>query len=116
MDDVLVPGPNRSYQSSSSFSSSLLKVASEFTEQNDREVGKAKRLWVTNETWLLLACFVVSVLHLTLIFSVFFFLQNNICLKKVNFGGIFFSNKIIVTLVTQGLQSSFLSRLVGQVR
>ena len=27
MDDVLVPGPNRSYQSSSSFSSSLLKVA-----------------------------------------------------------------------------------------
>ena len=27
VDDVLVPGPNRSYQSSSSFSSSLLKVA-----------------------------------------------------------------------------------------
>ena len=87
---------------------------SEFTEQNDRKRGTAKRLWVTNETWLLLACSVVSDLHLTLILPVFF-LQNHICLKKVKFGGIFFSNKIIVTFVTQGLQSSFLSRLVGQV-
>ena len=34
VDDVLVPGPNRSYQSSSSFSSSLLKVAND-SKQSD---------------------------------------------------------------------------------
>ena len=34
---------------------------------------------------------------------------------KVKFGGRFFSNKITVTFLTQGLPSSFLSRPIAKV-
>ena len=48
-------------------------------------------------------------LHLTLMFSG---LYNKICFKESEVWRKVISNKIIVTLVTQGLPSSFLSRPV----
>ena len=48
--------------------------------------------------------------HLTLMFSG---LSKNICLKESEVWRKVISNKIIVSLVTQGFPSSFLSRLVG---
>ena len=49
-------------------------------------------------------------LHLTLMFSG---LYKKICLKESEVWRKVISNKIIVTLVTQGLPSSFLSRPVA---
>ena len=50
-------------------------------------------------------------LHLTLMFSVFF--AKKICFKKSEVWQKVISNKIIVSLVTQGLPSSSLSRPVA---
>ena len=66
----------------------------------------AKRLCVTNVTGLLLACFIV-------IFIKSSGLYKNICSKESEAWQQVVSNKIIVTLVTQGLPSSFLSRSVA---
>ena len=66
----------------------------------------AKRLFVTNVTGLLLECFFVS--SLKLMFSGLFQKEEK---KRVKFGGTFFPIKVVVSLVTQGLPSSFLSRL-----
>ena len=71
----------------------------EFTQQDGRGKKTAKHLCVTNVTGLLRACFVVM----------WFCLKENEVWRKV------VSNKIIVTLVTQGLLSSFLSRTVALV-
>ena len=49
-------------------------------------------------------------LHLTLVFSG---LLRNICLKQGEVWRKVFLNKVIVTLVTQGLPSAFLSRPVA---
>ena len=49
-------------------------------------------------------------LHLILMFSG---LYKNICLKESEVWRKVYSNKVIVTLVTQGLPSSFLSRPVA---
>ena len=68
--------------------------------QDARKKRTAKRFCVTSVTDLLLVCFVVT------------FTQVNV-LRKVKFDENVFSNKIIVTLVTQGLPSSFLSRPVA---
>ena len=70
----------------------------------------AKRLYVTNVTGLLLMCF-----------DVIFTQVNVFCLVLYKMTGLeegavrrkSFSNKVIVTLVTQGLPSSFLSRPVA---
>ena len=57
----------------------LLCNNSEFTQQDSRKKRMAKCLCVTNVTGLLLACFVVTDLHLTLMFSIFY---KKICLKE----------------------------------
>ena len=69
----------------------------EFTQQDGRGKKTAKHLCVTNVTGPLRACFVV----------IWFCLKENEVWRKV------VSNKIIVTLVTQGLPSSLLSRPVA---
>ena len=74
---------------------------SEFTQQDGRKKRTAKRLCVTNMTGLSLACFVV-------IFTEVSDLYENACLKENEVWRKVISNKIYVTLVTQGLASSFL--------
>ena len=81
---------------------------SEFTQQDGKKKKtRAKPSCVTNVTGLSLTCFVVI---LTLCFLVFY---KKISLKESEFLQKVISNKIIVTLVTQGLLSSSLSRLVA---
>ena len=63
---------------------------------------------MTNVTWLLLSS--------SLDINAFCFFYEKICLKEVVVLQKVFSNKIIVTLVTQGLPSSFLSRPVACVK
>ena len=77
------------------------KHTSEFTQQEGRKKRTAKRLCVTNVTGLLRGTFVVV------------FPYKTICSKKGVVWRHVFSNKIIVTIVTQGLPSSFLFRLVA---
>ena len=94
--------------------------ASDFTQEDGRKKSKTrvKRSCVTNVTRLLLACFVVIFTSLFFVFDfLFFFLFFNkkICLKDGEAWWKGFSNRIIVTLVTQGLPSSFLSRAVAFV-
>ena len=57
-----------------------------------------------------ITCVFCRDLHLTLMFSG---LSKKICLKESEVWRKVISNKIIVTLVTQGLPSSFLSRPVA---
>ena len=79
-------------------------VNSELTQQDGRKKRTAKHLYVANMTGLLLTCFVI-------IFTwgnVFWSFTKKTCLKEGEDGRKRFSNKI-VTLVTQGLPSSFLS-------
>ena len=84
-------------------------VNSEFTQQDGRKKRTAKRFFVTNVTRLSLACFRCD-LHLSLIFLVFY---KKICLKEGEDRWKVFSNKIIATLVTLGLPSSFRSSPVA---
>ena len=79
---------------------------SEFTQQDGRKRRTAKRVCVTNVTGL---C-VVVIFTKYQCFSAFY---NRICLKEDEVWGNFFSNKIIVTLVRQGLPSSLLARPVA---
>ena len=60
-----------------------------------------------------ITCVVCRDLHLTLMFSVFSALCKHICLKESEVWHKVISNKIVVTLVTQGLPSSFLYRAVA---
>ena len=90
----------------------VLDVVSRFTQQDGRKKRTAKRLSVTNVTGLLLACFVENSLNV----DVFCSSKNTSeCLKECEVWRKVSSNKIIVTLVTQGLPSSFLTRPVAQV-
>ena len=75
---------------------------SQFTQQDGRKRRTAKRLCVTNVTGLLLACSVVIFTK----YQCFLVFYKKICLKEVEVCVKFFSSKIIVTLVTQGLPSS----------
>ena len=75
----------------------------EFTQQDGRGKKTAKHLCVTNVTGLLRTCFAVICMVL----------YRKICLKENEVWRKVVSNKIIVTLVTQGLLSSFLSRPVA---
>ena len=77
---------------------------SEFTQQDGRKGSMAKRLCVTNVAGLLLACSVVIFTK----YQCFLVFYKKICLKEVEVCDKFFSNKIIVTLVTQGLPPSIL--------
>ena len=86
-----------------------LTVNSEFTQQDGRKKKTAERSCVTNVTRLFLTFFVV-IFTWHQCFLVFY---KKICLKKSEFWRKVISNKIIVTLVTQGLPSSFLSRPVA---
>ena len=79
---------------------------SEFTQQDGRKKTTAKRLSVTNVTGLLLARFVGSSLNI----DFFLLFYKTICLKECQVCRKVFSNKIIVTLVAQGVPSSFLLR------
>ena len=90
----------------------MLESISEFTQQDGRKKRTAKLLCVTNVTGLLLVCdkrdrAITCVfcrdLHLKLKFPG---LYKNICLKESEVWRKVVSNKIIVTLVTQGLPSS----------
>ena len=81
---------------------------SEFTQQDSRKKRTANRLSVTNVTGLLLACFAGNSLNM-----VFLPCYKKICLKECEVWRKVFSNKIIVTLFTQGLPSSFLFRPVA---
>ena len=81
-------------------------VISEFTQQNGRKKRTAKRLSVTNMTGLLLSCFVGNSLNI----DVFLLFYKKICLKECEVWQKVFSNKIIFTLNTQCLPSSFLSK------
>ena len=84
-------------------------VSSEFTQQDGRKKRTAKQLCVTNVTRLLPVGFVV-------IFTShqgFLVHYKKICLKESEVWRKVVSNKIIVTLVTQGLPSSFLYRPVA---
>ena len=86
------------------------KHTSEFTQQEGRKKRTAKRLCDKRDraiTWDF-----CGGLPLTLMFLVFY---KTICSKKGVVWRYVFSNKIIVTIVTQGLTSSFLFRLVGWV-
>ena len=78
----------------------------EFTDQDSRKRRTAKRLCVTNVTGLLLACSVVIFTK----YQCFLVFYKKICLKEVEVCVKFFSNKVIVMLVTQGLPPSFLYR------
>ena len=80
---------------------------SQFTQQDGKKKRMAKCLSVTNVTGILpvLACFVRNSLN----FDVYLLFYKKICLKECEVWRKVFSNKIIVTLVTQGLPSSFLS-------
>ena len=83
------------------------KEISEFTQQDCRKKRTAKRLCVTNMTDLLLFC---GDLHSSLCFLAFYKMT---CLKEGEVRRKSFSNKIIVTLVTQSLPSSFFSHPVA---
>ena len=87
---------------------SLFFFISEFTQQDSRKKRTANRLSVTNVTGLLLACFAGNSLNM-----VFLPCYKKICLKECEVWRKVFSNKIIVTLFTQGLPSSFLFRPVA---
>ena len=80
------------------------------TQQDGRTKRTAKRLYATNVTGLLLTCFVVIFTSVTVLCMVFW---KKTCLKVGEVRRKIFSNKIIYTLVTQGLPSSFLSRTVA---
>ena len=71
----------------------------EFMQQDGRKKRTAKLLSVTNVTGLLFACFVGNSLNI----DVFLIGYKNICLKESEVWRKVFSNKIIVTLVAQGL-------------
>ena len=91
------------------FQCALCSHISEFTQQDGRKKRTAKHLCVTNMTGLLLACFVVIFYY----YQCFLVLYKKICLKESEVCQKVVSKKIIVTLVTQGLLSSFLSRPVA---
>ena len=57
-----------------------------------------------------ITCMLCRDLHLALMFSYFY---KKICLKERDVWRKVISNKIVVTVVTQGLPSSFLSRPVA---
>ena len=84
-------------------------IISEFTQQDRRKKRTTKRLSVTNVTGLLIACFVGNSLNI----DVFLLFYKKICLKECEVWRKVFWNKIFVTLVTQGLPSSFLPRPVA---
>ena len=90
---------------------SSAKETSKFTQQEGTKKRTAKRLCMTNVTGLLLASFVVIFTYHSYVL-VFY---KKVCLKKDEVWRKVISNKIIVTLVTQGLPSSFLSSPVAQV-
>ena len=85
----------------------FVKTSSEFTQQDGRKKRTAKRLSVTNVTGLLLACFVANSLKIDVSYS------STICSKECEVWRKQSKSKIIVTLVTQGLPSSFLSSPVA---
>ena len=84
----------------------------EFTQQDGRKKRTANPLCVTNVTRPLLVCFLVNFININVFWSVtklkdlFKKFESEVWRKVI-------SNKIIVTLVTQGLLSSFLSRPVA---
>ena len=92
------------------------QVISEFTQRDGRKKRTAKHLCVTKVTGLLPETHKVSAitwqfcLPITLMFPG---LLQKICSKEFVVWRKVFSNKIIVTLVTQGLPSSFPSRPVA---
>ena len=75
-------------------------VVSKFTQQDGRKKRTAKRLSVTNVTRLLLTCFVENSLNVDVFCSS---KKTSECLKECEVWRKVSSNKIIVTLVTQGL-------------
>ena len=81
----------------------------EFTQQHGRKKRTANRLCVTNVEGLLLVCFVVIFTNI----NGFWSFTKKICLKEREVWRKLISNIIIVTLVTQGLRSSFYSRPVA---
>ena len=87
----------------------LRKHTSEFTQQKRQEEEDGKMLVCDKRDRAITWDFCRG-LPLTLMFLVFY---KTICSKKGVVWRHVFSNKIIVTIVTQGLPSSFLSRLVG---
>ena len=87
----------------------VVSTNSEFTQQDGREKKTAESSCVTNVTRLFLTCFVVIFTY----HQCFLVFYKKICLKEGEFWRKVISSKIIVTLVTQGLPSSFLSRPVA---
>ena len=81
------------------------------TQQDGRKKRTVKRLCVTKVAWLLLACCVVIFTW----HNCFLVFYEKICWKESEVWRKVFSNKIIVTLVTQGLPSSFLFRPVALI-
>ena len=79
------------------------------TQQDGRKKRTVKRLCVTKVAWLILACCVVIFTW----HNCFLVFYEKICWKESEVWRKVFSNKIIVTLVTQGLPSSFLSHPVA---
>ena len=81
---------------------------SEFTQQDGRKKRTAKCL--CDKLDRAITCMLCRDLHLALMFSCFY---KKICLKESDVWRKVISNKIVVTVVTQGLPSSFLSRPVA---
>ena len=81
----------------------------ELTQQDGRRKRTAERSCVTNVTRLFLTCFVVIFTQ----HQCFLVFCKKICLKESEVWRKVIANKIIVTLVTQGLPSSSLSRPVA---
>ena len=85
-----------------------LDVNSEFKQQDGRKKRTAKCLCDKRDR--VITCMLCRDLHLALIISCFY---KKICLKESDVWRKVISNKIVVTVVTQGLPSSFLSRPVA---
>ena len=85
-------------------------IISEFTQQDGRKKEEDGKTLVRDKRDMAINCVFCRDLHLTIMFSGPYkrlSLKENEVWRKV------ISNKIIVTLVTQGLPSSFLSRPVA---
>ena len=88
----------------------LLNIASLLYATGRQEEKDGKTLVSDKRDRPIRTCVFCRDLHLTLLFSA---LYKNICFKESEVWRKVISNKIIVTLVTQGLPSSFLSRPVA---
>ena len=87
----------------------VVVIIREFTPTGRQEEEKGKTL-VCDKRDKAITCILCRDLHLALIFCGLF---KTICLKESEVWRKVISNKIVVTVVTQGLPSSFLSRPVA---